>query len=115
MGLKKVLTDRVSAQRPTRVEDAHGSHQTMAPLGWGPLPALLQLTSTYENVTIGASAGDVAVGYRTCTILGWPDLKPDDELIDQNDRVFPIEGDLDFRRAGRLKVTIAKLRTAEVL
>lgn len=110
MSIGRLLADRVVVERRTSVQDDYGSHDTWADLPGDPLPARLQLTATSEQV----ANRDSVVGFRTCTLLGHPDVRPDDVLRDQRGRRFPVEGELDFQQTpdGRLKFTIARLRTA---
>lgn len=108
MSLARLLTDTVTVTRPTPVQDDYGSHDTWADVG-DPIPCRLQLTSSFEQI----GNRDTVAAFRTCTMLGHPDVRPDDVLRDQHGRSFPIEGELDFQQdpAGRLKFTVARLRS----
>jgi hypothetical protein len=111
VSLARLLTDRVVVERRTEVEDDYGSHDTWADVVGDPIPCKLQLTSTYENV----GGRDTVAAFRSCTMLGHPDIRPDDVLRDQHGRRFPVEGELDFTGTSRKPFTIARLRSAEDL
>jgi hypothetical protein len=111
VSIARLLTDRVIVERPTSVETPTGYRDEFSDVPGDPIPCKLQLTSTYENV----GGRDTVAGFRTCTMLGHPDIRPDDVLRDQHGRRFPIEGELDFTGTSRKPFTIARLRSAEDL
>jgi hypothetical protein len=110
VSLARQLTDTLTFERSTDVEDDYGTHEEWTPTGvvWR---CKLQLVGTYETV----AGRDTVVNQSTATGLGHPDIKPKDRGRDQHDRLFAIDGDVDFTGTSRKPFTIARLRSAEDL